>query len=183
MSLLFLHYLIFSVQIFVGGFFFGFSQLNWTRLFNVNLSIFRVFRNIKLNFFFYFFLSYTAVRNILQWNRLSGSDATVILLQHISYDRHINNTCYCRYSVVLGTKSALKLHLISSSIIDAINYGTHSSLCISAEVHVLWKGRREWSVDRFIRVCGMQSTVVWIIFDILLVTVVMSLEYRVWTLV
>ena len=32
----------------------------------------------------------------------------MILLQHISDDRHIKNTGYCRYSVVLGTKSALK---------------------------------------------------------------------------
>ena len=32
------------------------------------------------------------------------SGATVILLQHISDDRHINNTGYCQYTVVLGTE-------------------------------------------------------------------------------
>ena len=37
---------------------------------------------------------------------LSGSDATVILLQHISDDRLINNTDCCEYSVVFGTKCA-----------------------------------------------------------------------------
>ena len=112
MSLLFftLSYIFF--EIFVGGFFFIFKiklnsifflrlhtrylsvkspvRFDFWGLFNIKLSIFIVFRNIKLHFFFYFSYFLTLRYEIFDSKiAFYGSDATVILLQHISDDRHM----------------------------------------------------------------------------------------------
>ena len=66
-------------------------------------------------------------------------DVTVILLQHISDDRHINNTGYCRYSVILGTKSALKhnnLQIYVRFVPDPIGSGAKNALA-SKKCHLI----------------------------------------------
>ena len=106
MSVFFLHYLVFLSVDFLG-------------IFKINLNC---FRNIRLHLFFYFsYFLYCGTKYL----SVKLPVATVILLQHISDDRHINNTWYCRYSIVLSTKSALKHNIFYkyTSVLYLIRWG------------------------------------------------------------